>query len=42
MKNLRKSQKERIEIKKKTITKMKNAFDGLICGLDTVEEKNLS
>ena len=21
---------------------MKNAFDGLICGLDTVEEKNLS
>ena len=41
MKNLRKSQKERID-KKKTITKMKNAFDGLICGLDTVEEKNLS
>ena len=39
MRNLRKSQKERIEIFLKTVTKMKNTFDGLICGLDTAEKK---
>ena len=38
----KKEPKRKDRDKKKTITKMKNAFDGLICRLDTVEEKNLS
>ena len=35
---LRKNQKEMLEIKN-TVTEMKPAFDGLICRLDTAEER---
>ena len=38
MEILRKSQKERLEIKH-PVTEMKNAFDGFISRLDTAEER---
>ena len=39
MEMLRKNQKEMLEIKKNTVIKMKNAFNGLISRNDTDKER---